>query len=159
MEMEYYAIRLSAVQSISLFGFVNAKKTLTWEDIRIHKSITFLSCVESGIASKKLYNLQPILKEWIKNKKVTINDINLLDEWKPDPFQDFNCSIGDLVVYRKQILPQLLIQCGIDFNILTEKYGLNLDLMFLLKYTLDEWIQLGMHESFVQDILQLNHRV
>ena len=36
-ELEYYVIRLSAVQSVSLYGFMMAKTTLTWRDTIAHE--------------------------------------------------------------------------------------------------------------------------
>jgi hypothetical protein len=36
-ELEYYVIRLSAVQSVTLYGYIMAKTTLTWRDTIAHE--------------------------------------------------------------------------------------------------------------------------
>ena len=149
--MSYYAIRLNADQSIGIFGFLNAKTTLTWNDILWFSTITLPLCVSKGICVRKLYNMQPDINEWIRNKKVFIQDIEFLKEWHPNPFQHFRCTIGDLVLHRKYITPNVLIDAGVTFDMLRENYGLTPDLMALLKYNVSEWIALGLTEEFLME--------
>ena len=68
---------------------------------------------------------------------------------KPNPFTDFGCSVGDLVLYRKMLPPSVLKQCGITFSILCNMYGLTPDIMILLKYSLDDWLDLEITPTFI----------
>lgn len=146
----YYAIRLTPEQSISLYGFLNAKRTLTWNDIIQHSHIKLKTCISVGIKPSKLYTLQPDIKEWIKYEKVNVQDMPMLEAWTPNPFTDFKCTIGDLVIYRNVITPQILVKAGISFRILYEKYGVNQDIMKLLKYSIDDWLSLGISQQFIE---------
>jgi len=147
----YYAIRLSPEQSISVFGLFHAKRTLSWNDFVEKKNLTMSVCLKNGIESAKLYKIQPDIKEWIKYHKVSLEDLPFLSEWKPNPFTDFQCSIGDIITYRKFITPELLKNAGISFQELHDKYGVDEETMVLFRYSVDDWIQLGMSEKFIQE--------
>jgi hypothetical protein len=151
-ELDYYPIRLQPEQSITLFGFLGAKTTLTWRDILTSPTINLRLCIECGIDLQKLYRMQPEIKEWFKYGKASIQDCAFMDPWKPNPLVDLGCSIGDLVLYRKFIHPKLLSNSGLTFTVLKERYGLTVDLMRLLKYNVNDWILLEITESFVNEI-------
>jgi hypothetical protein len=55
--------------------------------------------------------------------------------WTPDPFVHFKCTIGDLALRRDVLPPSCLARCGLTVRVLREKYGLQPDLMCMLKYT------------------------
>jgi hypothetical protein len=150
--MNHYAIRLTPEQSLCIFGLWNAKTTLVWNDVLKFSKICLRKCVSSGVCARKLYNMQPDIKEWIKYEKTSIEDYELLEPWHPDPFKDFHCNIGDLVMYRKFLTPQILSKCGITFDILKENYGLTPDLMVLLRYNISDWIELGITENFIEQL-------
>ena len=73
-DIDYYVIRLTAEQSVGLYGFMLAKTTLTWRDTLQNDPITLSACITSGIASSKLNRMQPDIKEWIYNGKATLDD-------------------------------------------------------------------------------------
>ena len=148
-----YVIRLNPCQSVQLYGFtLEAKKTLTWRDVQITPTINLRECINCNIEPQKLYKLQPNIKEWIKYRKAQIDDIQYLDPWKPNPFTDFNCNLGDLIMHRECITSHVLTQCKVSFKDLYEKYGLNYESMVLIGYTLDEWIDLGLRSDFIQSL-------
>lgn len=150
--MSYYAIRLKPEQSLRLYGFSSPKKTLTWTDVIMHKNMSFKTLIENQIEVKKLYSMQSDIKEWIKHEKVFIQDFPQLDLWTPHPFNDFKCSLGDLVIYRQHITPQVLMNCRIFFDSLTDKYGLSGDIMTLLRYSIEDWIKLGISSTFINSL-------
>jgi hypothetical protein len=71
---------------------------------------------------------------------------------RPNPFTDLGCSIGDLVVFRRALPPRMLIESGVTFDELRDRYGLTVELMLFLKYPTDDWITLGMEEAFVEQL-------
>jgi hypothetical protein len=151
-DLDYYPIRLLPEQSVLLFGFMEAKTTLTWRDVLTHPKIDLNSCVSSGIDTMKLYRMQPDIREWIKYGKASLRDYAHMQQWKPNPFTDLRCSIGDLVLHRQHIHPKMLAACGITFTILKERYGLTKELMGLLRYTVDDWLDLEIPESFLKEM-------
>ena len=151
-DLEYYAIRLEAHQSVGLYGYMQAKKTLTWKDTLLHTGINLRSCCENGIDAEKLCRMQPNIREWMRNGKASLDDSVYMIPWKPDVFNDLGCSIGDLVVHRKNLGPELLIHGGVTFKMLREKYGLTAELMALLKYNSNDWVQLKVCHIFLKEL-------
>ena len=151
-ELDYYAIRLTSTQSVSLYGYVMAKTTLTWRDTLANAGISLKTCCEQGIDSAKLCRMQPDIREWIKAGKATLQDAPYMGPWKPDVFVDLNCSIGDLVLHRQWLLPKLLIDRNITFSILKDRYGLTPELMSLLRYNPQEWLELKVPSSYWQEL-------
>ena len=150
LEIDVYPIRLLPEQSVRLYGFLRSKTTLTWRDVLENEPITLASCVAVGISTSKLQRMQPMIKEWIMNGKATLQDCEYMEAWKPNPFLDLNCSIGDLVLYRKMLTPKLLLDSGITFTMLEERYGLTHEIMFLLKYSTEDWLLLRIRPDFLR---------
>ena len=143
--VDSYPIRLTAEQSVSAHGFAKAKTTLTWRDIQLQPGkLTFARCVNIGISVHKLYAMQPDLKEWIAHGGVTVLDCSAMRLWSPNPFLDFGCKIGDLILHRKHLPPEVLIRAGITLSDLCERHGLNGELMAMLHYSPEHWSQMGL---------------
>ena len=150
----YYAIKLEPEQTIAIHGILMPKRTLTWRDVLESPGITMRLCVRAGIPIDRLHRLQPDIREWIRHEKVTVEECAFMKPWRPDPFTDLGCqSIGDLVVYRDSITPQMLIDAGITFDALHRHRGLTPELMVMLKYSVDDWVRLGLTSEFLEHIL------
>ncbi len=148
--IDNYHIKLTPVQMANLFSdLMSAKKTLTWKIMIREKQITFRKCLEQKIDVGKLYNMQPDIDEWIAHGKVELQDCKDMGLWRPNPFYHFHCHIGDLIVHRQSLPPEILIQGGVKFNILLERYGLTPELMVLLRYSPEDWVRLGLTEIFL----------
>lgn len=151
-ELDYYVIRLSPVQSVSLYGYAMAKTTLTWRDTLANVGINMQTCCEQGIDIAKLCRMQPDIREWLKTGKATLKDSPNMGPWKPDVFCDLGCCIGDLVIHRQWLGPQLLIDRGVTFSTLKDRYGLTPELMALLRYSSSEWIELKVPSAYWQEL-------
>ena len=157
-ELEFYAIRLEPEQSLQLYGLLNPKRTLTWRDVLENHGITLRRCiVVACIPADKLHRMQPDIKEWIRHGRTTVADASHMGPWRPHVFNDFGCSIGDLVLYRQYLTPQMLVDSGIDFRTLRDRYGLTADLMVMLKYSADDWVRLRIDPQFVTIELSEEH--
>ena len=151
--LDKYPIKLTTNQTIRLFGIFSNKRTLTWSDVlRRDSGITFRKCVDCKVELSKLYNMQSDLEEWIKHGKVCLDDCKDLARWRPNPFHHFQCNIGDLILKRHLISPELLVQGGVRFEILWERYGLTPDLMIILKYTPEQWVALGIRPEHLDHL-------
>jgi hypothetical protein len=148
--IDNYHIKLSKVQMANLFfDLMNAKKTLTWKTVVSEKQITFRKCMDVKIDVVKLYNMQPDIEEWVRHDKATLKDCKDMELWRPNPFFHFKSHIGDLVVERECLPPRILINGGVKFNILKDRYGLTPELMVLLKYSPEDWVKLGLDEAYL----------
>ncbi len=147
--IDSYPIKLNTEQMANLYELLKVKKTLTWKDVVQNEKITFRKCIEVKIDVGKLHSMQPNLEEWLKYKKVEMKDCKDMELWRPNPFQHFNCHIGDLVMERKNITPRVLLLGGVRFNILWERYGLRPEHMVLLKYSAEDWVRMGLEEEYL----------
>ena len=110
------------------------------------------TCCQCGIDTAKLCRMQPDIREWLKAGKAGINDSVHMGPWKPDVFNDLGCCIGDLVIHRQCLGPQLLIDRGVTFNVLKERYGLTPELMAMLRYSGSEWAELKVPSAYWQEL-------
>ena len=149
-----YVIKLhDAEQSVRLYGFVTtAKQTLTWQDALAHKTITLASCIACGIPDEKLYRMQPKMAEWVRHGKASIADCHLMQQWRPNPFTDLRCTIGDIVLNRQAFPAQVFVDCGVTFSEMRDRYGMGPELMSFLKFTPDEWVALGIDAEFIDSL-------
>ena len=84
--------------------------------------------------------------------QATLIDAHLMEPWRPNPFSDLGCTIADLVLHREHLPPRLLVDSGITFDIMCDRYGLCPKLMALLKYQPDEWVALGVGADFMASL-------
>jgi hypothetical protein len=152
--MDQYPIKLTAQQCVLLYGFMSSKpRILRWADVIEHGSeITFRKCVEAKVDIQKLYNMQRDLQQWIQHGKVCVEDCADLAPWKPNPFLDFNCHIGDLVVRRHVLTHGVLVRGGVTFESLWERFGLTPAVMAMIRFTTEEWIELGIQEQHLEPL-------
>ncbi len=148
--IDTYPIKLTTEQMAGLYPLMSAKRTLTWKDVLQNERITFRTCVEQKIDVSKLHKMQPDLEEWIKYDKVCLKDCKDMEQWRPNPFRHFNCHIGDLVMERERLPPRILMNGGVKFDILWERYGLRPEHMALLKYSPEDWVHLGFDEKYFE---------
>ena len=79
-------------------------------------------------------------------------ECHCMGAWKPDIFRDLGCNIGDLVVHRRHLVPRMLIDSGVTFTVLKDRYGLTPELMALLKYSASDWIELCVPSAFLSEL-------
>ena len=151
--IENYHIKLTSQQRTVLFfpDFMCVQKTLTWATMIKEKEITFRKCIEQKIDVNKLYFMQPDLEEWISNDKVELKDCKDLQLWHPNPFRHFKCHIGHLIEHKQILTSKVLINGGVNFDTLVNRYGLTPDLMTILRYSPEDWICLGMDEDYLSN--------
>lgn len=147
-------IRLTAEQSVALHGFLRAKNTLTWRDVATSTSprITFMACVQAGVDVRRLHAMQPDIRMWAAHSRATLFDCQWMELWAPHPFQHFNCQIADLVMHRKHLPPAVLIKANITVTELWDRYGLNGELMAMLHYEPQHWLDMGLQTRHVEEL-------
>jgi hypothetical protein len=75
-----------------------------------------------------------------------------MDAWKPHVFNDLGCCLGDLVIHRKSLGPELLWNADITFATLRDQYKLTPELMGLLRYSCGDWLRLRVSEQFLNEL-------
>lgn len=150
--MDQYPIKLTAEQCAQLYGFLSTKpRILRWSDV-IEKGsgITFRKCVDAKVDIAKLYNMQCDLQQWIHYEKVTVDDCGDLAPWRPNPFLDFQCHVGDLIMRKHVLTHAVLVRGGVTFELLWDRFGLTPAVMAMVRYTPEQWIELGLQPKHVE---------
>ena len=142
---------LTAGQACYIFGWLNAKYHLLWEDVVMHDHITFKFLQSANISVDKLYVLQPDLKQWLLHGKMQKSDVlQVVKKWDSDIVKDFKLDIGDIAGFRFNA--EQLLALGINFSTLTAM-GLTAENMRLFPHiTLAQWQTLGLTKDAVKDM-------
>jgi hypothetical protein len=149
LTVDAYPIKLTVDQGVQLFGLFSNKRTLTWGDVS-DSAITFRQCVSARIDPAKLYRMQKDLGEWLRHGKVRLDDFKDLAPWRPNPFTHFNAHVGDLIVKRHLFSSEALSLGGVTFEALWERHGLTPELMAMIKFTPEEWADLGLRTEHLE---------
>ena len=140
-------MKLSAVQSIKLFGFWDQpREYATWDDIK-HKQLSWRALrVEHGFAPEELHSLQPDKEEWIKRGQLTLADVADMRCFPVHPFRDLRADLGE--VWNMRWPPELLQAMGVTFHELREQ-GMTEAIMAHFGFPLSAWQKLGLRADDV----------
>ena len=86
---------------------------------------------------------------WIMYKRLELSDILVLPSWKLHVTKDFHAHITAIAMLN--LTHEFLQYTGVTFEDLVEA-GLTVNLMMLLKLSLNAWIQLGATVEFMQSM-------
>ena len=144
-------MRLTAGQACYVFGWFQAKYNLLWEDVVKHPHINFKLLQQANISLDSLYHLQPDAQQWIREKKITKDDLfKILEKWDCDPITDFKLDIGDLTDPRFSV--EILQKMGLNYEKMAEM-GLTSENMRLFRHiTLVGWSKLGLSKEHVRKL-------
>ena len=145
-KMSEGSIPLTAVQSVTLHGWLTPKRMLSWKDVCASKSITPALCSSCGIDDELLYLLQPSLHLWIEMCGVSFKDVRYMTRWPLHPFQDLGGYIPDLIENHYEA--SLLHKLGIDYQLLTDR-NMTVEWMKMFKYSERDWALLGFNAHHV----------
>lgn len=138
--MSECCIPLTAVQSVTLHGWLTPKRMLTWKDVCANKSITPELCNSCGVDSELLYQVQPNVQSWIAERGVSFKDVRYMTRWPLHPFTHLDGYISDLVENHYEA--SLLHKLDIDYELLIDR-NMTIEWMKMLKYSEREWALLG----------------
>ncbi len=135
------SLLLTPLQSCTLHGWLNPRRTLHWDDVAKSKDMTLKKLMGSGLTASDLKTMQPDVLLWIKHKGVGLADVPSMVEWPLHPVQHLRANIGDLATMH--FSPALMQRLGITYTFLRTYMRMNDDWMKLLHYTPAEWAAMG----------------
>lgn len=148
-------MKLTPGQACYIYGWINAKLTLTWDDIVQNPSIDFEKLLSANLSVDHLHLVQPNLGLWIKAQKVNKSHLlQLAKKWDINDMQDLHVDIGDLM--DPQFCVDTLLKMGVQYNTMQDM-GLTGENMRLFKHiTLIGWSRLGMTRNSANNISEHN---
>lgn len=138
-------VLLTPIQSVTIHGWFNPKRTISWEDILSDSSITVKRLVvDAKLSQESLKKIQPDIFEWINKKYVSYGDVPHMTGFPLNPISHLHGDISTLVTHRYSA--QTLSAVGLTYKKL-QSHHLNAKWMKLMNFTLKEWMCLGMNLS------------
>lgn len=156
------SIALSPSQAVKINGWRNPKRRLTWEQVCQKDELTFyrlfVALSDGDVqqnqdrALSALHSLQPCLQEWLRTRKVTLEDCEVLHvKWDVDFKRDFpGESIGNIL--PANLSHDAMAKCKMDMDTLIDHAGMTPDIMSLFHFSARQWVQLGLRQDHVKNM-------
>lgn len=149
-------IALDAQQIISIHGWFNPIRFLSWDHVVAYKDLSFGKLLELGVSTSDLYFLQQDVQQWITRKGVSFQDVPDMIRWPLHPLYDLK---GDLSHFlENKYSAEVLHKLGITFRVLTDQLGMREEHMELMRLSIQDWKLLGMKKKDVEAISKLGCR-
>jgi hypothetical protein len=133
------AVQISAVQSVSLFGwFQQPILTLSWHDVK-HHHFTWRQLRSLELPSETLKKLQPDKHEWLQRGGIQVSDLLDMIVFPVNPLTDFGVDLAEL--WQLQCLPVKMASMGITMDHLFAK-GMTPEIMAAFAFSLSDWLEL-----------------
>ena len=140
------AVPISAVQSISLFGWWKQPiLTLSWNDEKYHH-FTWRQLRSLGLAPETLQKLQPDKHEWLQRGGIQVSDLVDMTVFPVNPLTDFGVDLAEL--WQLQCPPPKLASMGIKMDHLLAK-GMTPEIRAAWAFSLSDWLELDFREAHV----------
>jgi hypothetical protein len=135
-------IPLTPGQSVTIYGWMRPKTSLSWMDVLCNEKLTMeYLCTKTKIPKELLHKMQPDIKVWLQTKRVKLSDApSFIHIWSAHPIKDLNADLGDIIGFKWDA--KTMRQAGVNYRDLMEE-GMTHETMGLFGYTLYEWSLLG----------------
>jgi len=136
-------ITLTPLEAFRIYGF-RPKQTLDWNAVASNSNLDFEKLIEYGISSDRLRTMQPSLASWVSARKIKHQMLGEFEDWAlniPKEVQMLN--LMDCVEIATHASTQRMLQLGLDYTTLTEKYDMQVENMHIFRYTFSQWTELG----------------
>lgn len=132
-------VHLTARQSTLIFGWLNTREELVWNDV-LRLKLTLDKLVSFGLNATDLIVIQPNPMEWVKHAGAGLKHARFMQPWGANPFVHFGADLAD-VLSMKLSLAEML-RMDISYKQLVAK-GMNEYTEGMFKFDSDEWAMLG----------------
>jgi len=139
------SLLLTPLQSCTLHGWLNPRRSLHWDDVAKSKDMTLESLLSSGLTAIDLKMIQPDVLAWIKHKQVGLSEVASMVEWPLHPVLHLRANIGDLATMH--FPPALLRRLGITYEFMRSQMRMDDDWMKIMHYGPGEWANIGFGRS------------
>lgn len=138
-------ILLNAAQRIMVHGWTKPMSFLTWQDI-CQSKITFKGFLSLGIDVRDLHRLQSDIREWIRCKNVSFDDVPYMTLWPLHPFKDLGGTVLDILNQKYSFDTLKLLNITYDD---LKKLSATPQMLHLLHFVEREWHELGLTSEVV----------
>ncbi len=143
------AIKLTAVQSVRLFGwFVQPILTLSWVDVK-KRGFTWRQLRALGVHAEDLQRLQPDKQEWLQRGGIQVSDLLGMTIFPVNPLTDFGVDLAEL--WNMKCTAAQMASMGITFDHLQTK-GITPQIMCAFAMPLSDWTELRFSANHAQSM-------
>ena len=132
-------VKLTALQSIRLFGWRNPRPILVWEDV-LRLELSLDSLIGAGMRTSELVLLQPDPMQWAKHAKAGLCHARLMVMWPANPFVHLGADLGDVIAQKFTV--NELIGMDVTYGQLVQ-HGMTAQTERMFKFDAAEWEALG----------------
>lgn len=134
-------IHLTPLQSCSLHGWLNPKRTLHWDDVKDNPQLSVRKFLHNGLTPAQLKELQPDVQAWIDYKGLSFNDVEALSDWPLHPIHHLHGDLSSLATMHYP--PRVLSKLDITFDFMRDVLNMDDNWMVVLRYNPKEWGEMG----------------
>lgn len=159
------SIPLTAGQAVRIHGWMAPSRRLSWQVVITRPDLVFCTLYtilcngirdvgshESHRALDLMYNLQPNIMEWITNKKVALVDYEVMhNKWLVNPVTDYKGKVRIGEILQAGLSYEAMRGCNLSVDLLFS-IGMTVDIIPLFRFSIDQWIQLGMRRHHVNSM-------
>lgn len=143
-------IKVTALQSVRLFGWIDQPRDIVmWEDLE-HRKISWRRLRhEYGFTPLQLKEIQPDKNLWIDRGGVSHEDAPDMSVFPVNPITDLAMDLGEL--WRQKWPVDTLLKMNITFDQLRD-CGLTFNIMPFFDLSLNSWCKLGFAHKHAVDL-------
>lgn len=132
-------VQLTARQSTRIFGWINAREVLCWDDV-VRCKLTLDGLMLVGLTASELMLVQPDPAKWVEHGGASLKHARFMIPWGANPFIHFKADLADVLTMRLSI--DEMIRMGITYQQLLEN-GMNEITERMFRFDEEEWQMLG----------------
>ena len=130
---------LTSRQAIQIFGWLNVRTTLTWNDVlRLRLSLDQLMAY--GLRAAELFGIQPDPVQWIRHAGAGLKHARFMQPWGANPFVHFGADLADVLSMELTVVE--LVRMNVTYAQLLE-HGMTQRTEAMFKLDEAEWEMLG----------------
>lgn len=132
--------KLTPLQSVRLFGWLNPRPVLRWDDVR-RMGLTFDQLIGVGVSASELVAIQPDPAEWVQHAGVELKHARaMMRHWPANPFTHMRADLGD--VLSQKFSADELGRMDVSYAQLV-RYGMTERTEPMFRFDAQDWLMLG----------------
>jgi len=132
-------VKLTAMQSIRIFGWRDPRPILVWDDV-LRLGLSLDGLIGAGLRASELVLLQPDPSHWVTHAKAGLGHARLMISWPANPFVHLGADLGDVI--SQKFTADELMRMDVSYGQLV-KYGMTERTERMFKFGVDEWVGMG----------------
>jgi hypothetical protein len=135
----HHMVKISATQSMHIFGWRNLRPILVWDDVLRHK-LTLDSLIGLGLRPSELVLLQPDPAQWVAHAGAKLVHARLMMLWPANPFTHLGADLADTLTHK--FTASELVRMDVTYAQML-RVGMTERTERMFRFDAEEWAMLG----------------